>query len=271
MPGVHSTAVIHPSASIASDAQIGPYTIIGEGVLIGSGAQIGPHCFIEHAQIGKNFKAISHAMIGTPPQDLKYNNEPTKLVVGDNCMVRECVTLNRGTMADGSDGITRVGSNCYFMAYSHVAHDCVVGDHVVMVNCAALGGHSSVGNNVIFGGLSAAHQFVRIGESVMVGGNTGVERDVPPFAMVEGNRGEIIGINIIGLRRRGFNREQVGDMRKAFDLLFFSDHIMEDALKIISAGNFGPHMTPLLDFLKTSSKRGISKSRKSSKIEEFVF
>ncbi|MBI4668552.1 MAG: acyl-ACP--UDP-N-acetylglucosamine O-acyltransferase [Elusimicrobia bacterium] len=260
---IHPTAIIHPTAQLDKDVKIGPYAVIGENVVVAQGTSVGAHAFIEFASIGKDCLISPHAFIGTPPQDVKYKSEPTRLILGDKCIVRECVTLNRGTMADGGEGITRIGNSCFFMAYSHVAHDCVVGNNVVLINCAALAGHVTVEDNVMFGGLSAAHQFVRIGRLTMVGGATGVERDAPPFSMIEGNRGRIVGINIIGLRRNGFNKDQVVNIKKAFDLLFRSGQTLAEALNFFEKTAPGPELKPLLDFLKAPSKRGITNAEKT--------
>lgn len=267
---IHPTAIVHPSARIEQGVSIGPYAVIGEGVTVGAGTSIGSHSVVEFAAIGKNCRISPHAVVGTPPQDFKYNNEPTKLIMGDNCVVRECVTLNRGTLADGGDGATVIGNDCYFMAYSHVAHDCMVGNGAVLVNCAALAGHVTLGDYVMIGGLSAVHQFVRVGTLVMVGGATGVERDAPPFSMIEGNRGKLMGLNMVGLRRRGFNRAQVSAIHKAYETLFHSGRPLADALVLLEQGNPGPELHSLIDFLKAPSKRGITRPEKTAQAAEAV-
>ncbi|MEK6544467.1 MAG: acyl-ACP--UDP-N-acetylglucosamine O-acyltransferase, partial [Elusimicrobiota bacterium] len=223
MSNIHPTAIIDPSARLGADISIGPYCVIGRDVEIGSGAKVGAHTVIENATIGANLKVIAGAFIGTPPQDLKYKDEPTRVQIGDNCTVRECVTLNGGTTTDGGDGVTRIGNNCLFMAYSHVAHDCVVADNVIMTNCVALAGHVKLGEGAIIGGLSAVHQFVRIGEGAMIGGVSGVERDVPPYCLAQGNRCELIGLNLIGLKRKKADRATIAAVRNAFETLFNSN------------------------------------------------
>lgn len=255
---IHPTVVIDPSAQIDSSVEIGPYAVIGEKVEIGAGCKIGAHAFMERCRIGKNCVLSPFASIGTPPQDLKYKNEPTSLVLGDECTVREFVTLNRGTLADGGEGVTRIGNKCYFMTNSHVAHDCIVGDGVILINSVALAGHVTVGDGAIFGGLSAAHQFVRVGQGVMIGGATGVERDVPPYALVEGNRARIIGVNVVGLKRSGASKSDLMSIRKAFEELFASSRPMAEAVAAIELQNPQGILREILDFLKAPSKRGIT-------------
>lgn len=262
MARIHPTAIVDPSAELAEDLDIGPYVIIGKGVKIGPGAKIGPHVVIEHATIGNNLTVTANAFIGTPPQDLKYHDEPTRIIIGDDCSIRECVTLNRGSFKEGADGLTAIGNQCYFMAYSHVGHDCKVGDGVILTNCAALGGHVSVGDNAILGGLAGTHQFVRIGAGAMIGGATGVERDIPPFCLAEGNRAQLLGINIIGLKRRGAGRQTIALMRRAFDALFLNESALEASINMLEKEELKiPELQELINFLKVPSKRGITRAR----------
>ncbi|MBI4064509.1 MAG: acyl-ACP--UDP-N-acetylglucosamine O-acyltransferase [Elusimicrobia bacterium] len=255
---MHPTAIIDPTARIEPSVTVGPYAIIGKNAVIGDNTSVAGHAFIEHSVIGKDCVIGPYAVIGSPPQDLKYKDEPTRVELGDNCVVREFVTLNRGTVADGGHGVTKIGNNCFFMTYSHVGHDCVVGSNVVLVNCAALGGHAVVGDHVMIGGLSAVHQFVRVGQLCMIGGATGVEKDLPPYALVEGNRGKIVGINVIGLRRKGFTKSQLVNIRKAYEALFFSGKTLKDDLAALESNSPGPELQPLIEFLKLPSKRGIT-------------
>lgn len=196
-------ARVDPDAEVADDAEIGPFCVIGPGVSIGSGTQVGPHTVVRGpTAIGRNNRIFSFASIGEGPQDLKYANEPTRLEIGDRNTIREYVTLNRGS-AHGT-GTTRIGNDNMFMAYSHVAHDCVVGDHTVFANCASLAGHVDIGDWAILGGFCGIHQFCRVGEHSFAGMGAMVSRDVPPYVIVAGNHARSYGINKNGLRRRGF-------------------------------------------------------------------
>jgi UDP-N-acetylglucosamine acyltransferase len=182
---IHPTAIIDPSAQIAAGVQIGPYAVIGPEVVLEARVKIGPHATVEFAEVGEACQIHAGAFVGTAPQDLKYRGERTKLALGPGCVVRECVTLNRGTAATG---VTRIGARCLFMAYSHVAHDCVIGSEVIVANSVAIAGHVEVGDGAVLGGLSAIHQFARIGKLAMIGGGAMVPVDVPPFMLAWGDR-----------------------------------------------------------------------------------
>ena len=262
VPNIHPTAVIHSTARVDEGVEIGPYAVLGENVALGLGTKVGSHAFIEHAIIGQNCVIHPFAAVGTPPQDLKYRGEAGRLIMGNECTAREFVTLNRGTLSDGGDGVTRIGNKCFFMANSHVAHDCQVADGTILINSVALAGHVTVEEGTIFGGLSAAHQFVRIGRFAMIGGATGVERDVPPYALVEGNRARIIGVNIVGLKRRGTTREELSLIRQAFALLFSSEHPLAQAIETLEAQQPKGIVLELINFLKAPSKRGITSKEK---------
>ncbi len=252
---IHSTAIIDKSAEIEKDTEIGPFAIIGKGVKIKSGTTVGAFTFIEYAEIGKNCKIFSSAFIGTEPQDLKYKNEKTKIIIGNNCIVRECVTLNRGTAARG---ITEIGNDCMFQAYSHVGHDCIIGNNVIMSNAATLAGHVEIGNNVIISGLVAVHQFVRIGEFTMLGGGAMVVLDVPPFCQAQGDRAKLVGLNIVGLKRHGFTEKQIGDIKSAYKTVFTSGLTVIEAIDQLSASNPSKEIKEFVDFIK-NSKRGIAR------------
>ena len=219
MTNIHPTAVIAPGAQIAADAQIGPYCIVDADVSIGAGTQLVSHVVVSgHTTIGKNCKIFPFASLGHQPQDLKFKGEKTTLTIGDNNMIREHVTMNPGT--EGGAKTTSIGDNGLFMVGAHVAHDCRVGNNVIMANNATLGGHVEVGDHSIIGGLAAVHQFVRIGSHAIIGGMSGVEHDVIPYGSVMGERANLAGLNLVGLKRRGFDRDTIHALRNAYKMLF---------------------------------------------------
>jgi UDP-N-acetylglucosamine acyltransferase len=261
---IHSTAIIHPDAQIADDVEIGPYTIIGARTVIHAGTKIASHAVIESAEIGENCTIFSHAAVGTAPQDLKYRNEPTRLVLGPRCMIREFVTLNRGTTASGT---TAIGADCLFMAYTHVAHDCVIGNSVIMANAATLGGHVVIGDNAFLGGGSMVHQFCRIGRLAMLGGGSMVSQDILPFVQTQGDRAHLVGLNVVGLRRRGYTAETIEDIKGVYRILFMTGLPMEEALDQIEASCAGPEVREMIDFIHIS-KRGICRTVRKEAAEE---
>ena len=223
-------ALVSPQAQLAADVTVGPFSIIGQGVEIGPRTIVGPHVVINGpTRIGADNRFFQFASIGDAPQDKKYNGEPTRLEIGDRNVFRESCTVNRGTM-QGS-GITRIGNDNLFMAYSHVAHDCIVGDKVIFANCAALAGHVEIGDWVILGGLTAVHQFVKIGAHAFLAGGAIVQRDVPPYVMVAGNPAEPHMVNSEGLKRRGYDPEQIKNIRNAYRVLYRSNLKLADALE----------------------------------------
>jgi UDP-N-acetylglucosamine acyltransferase len=239
--------------------EIGPYAIIGANVKIGRGTTVGAHAVIEGwTEIGEENRISHMASIGAPPQDLRYKGEETTLVIGDRNIIREFVTLHRGT--PGGRGTTVMGSNCMLMAYSHIAHDCRVGSNVIMANSATLAGHVTVENNVVFGGLCAVHQFTRIGEFVMVGGGTMVAQDILPYtiAVSEARReASLRGLNLIGLKRNGFSDELIRDLKNAYKILAFSKLKLPDAMeRIRNVIRQSPQRDHLISFIE-GSKRGI--------------
>ncbi|PLX74838.1 MAG: acyl-[acyl-carrier-protein]--UDP-N-acetylglucosamine O-acyltransferase [Desulfuromonas sp.] len=253
---IHPTAIVHPNAEIGDNVEIGPYSVIGENVSIGAGTRIGPHVVIEDwTEIGEDNNIFQFASIGAPPQDLKFGGEKTTLKIGDRNMIRESVTMHRGT-GDGG-GQTIIGDDNLFMAYTHVAHDCRVGNHVIMANCATLAGHVEVDDYAILGGLSAYHQFVRIGCHVMISGGAIATQDVPPYVIAQGDRASTHGVNAIGLSRRGFSKEAVRAIKNAYKTIYRSDLRLEDALEQIM-GESGdlPEVKVFIDFIK-GSERGI--------------
>ena len=252
---IHSQAIIDPSAKIADDVSIGPFTVIGADVEIDSGTTIASHVVINGpTKIGKDNRIFQFASVGEKPQDLKFKDEPTQLIVGDRNTIREYVTLHRGT-PDGNN-VTKIGSDNLFMASSHVAHDCIVGDHVIMANATALAGHVVVEDHVILGGYTTVHQFTRIGAHAFTGFSTAIDRDVLPFFTVAGNRARAIGINKEGLKRRGFSTETIRALQETFKLLIKSSCSHKVALgKVEEIAQKDKNVRMMLDFLD-SSERG---------------
>ncbi len=250
---IHPTAVIGQSAVLGEGVTVGPYTVIEDDVEIGDGTRIWPHVHIASgARIGSECKIYSGAVLATEPQDLKFSGEKTFLFVGDRTVIRECVTLNRGTKASGK---TVIGSDNLFMAYVHVGHDCVIGNHVVVANCVPFGGHCEVGDYVVVGGLAAVHQFVRIGRFSMLGGLSRVTLDVPPFVMASGNETfRFEGLNSIGLKRRGFTPEKITLIKDAYRILFQSGLLLANALeKVKSEIPPEPEIVEILDFFASGT------------------
>jgi len=261
MVAVHATAVVERDAELAEDVQIGPYCVVGPEVRLGAGVRLASHVVIAgRTTIGAGSRIFSFASIGTIPQDMKYRGEPSELRVGANSVIREYVTMNPGTEAGNM--LTRVGDHGLFMIGVHIAHDCTVGDHVVMANNATLGGHVSIADYAILGGLSAVHQFVRIGRHAIVGGMTGVENDVIPYGSVTGNRARLSGLNIVGLKRRGFSRDDVQALRKAYRLLFAPEGTMAERLEDVAqlfADNAA--VMEVVSFIRADSPRALCQPR----------
>ncbi len=252
-PNIHPTAIIHPTAVIHPTAKIGPYTIIGPECVLEENVQVGSYCRIEYAVIKKNTKIFDSVCIGTLPQDIKFKGEKTLAIIGENCIIREFVTIHRGTVTK----ITSVGNNCYLMAYSHIAHDCKVGNDVIIANCGTLAGHVTVEDGVNIGGLVAIHQYTRVGKLAMLGGGAMVSKDVPPYVIVAGDRAELRGVNIIGLKRKGFTREKIKKIKEVYKKLFRSKLPLSEAIKRIEAeNNYPEEVRYMIEFIK-SSKRGI--------------
>jgi UDP-N-acetylglucosamine acyltransferase len=247
-------ALVSPQAQLAADVTVGPFSIIGPNVEIGPRTVIGPHVVINGpTRVGADNRFYQFASIGEPPQDKKYNGEPTRLEIGDRNVFRESCTVNRGTVQ--GLGVTRIGNDNLFMAYSHVAHDCTVGDKVVFANCAALAGHVEIGDWVILGGLTAVHQFVKIGAHAFLAGGAIVQRDVPPYVMVAGNPAQPHMVNSEGLKRRGFDEEQVKNIRNAYRVLYRSDLKLADALeKLRPLCATRVEIKAFVDFITTSTR-----------------
>jgi UDP-N-acetylglucosamine acyltransferase len=253
----HPTALISSKAQIAADVQIGPYSIIEDDVVIGRGAIIDTSVSIKSgARIGENVKIYHGAAIAGPPQDLKFAGEKTELVVGDDTIIREFVTLNRGTAAHGR---TEIGKNCLFMAYSHAAHDCIIGDNVIIANSVQMGGHVEIGDFAIMGGATVIHQFSLIGEHAMVGGGFRITQDILPYSTVAGYPLRCLGLNSIGLQRRGFPPETIATLKKLFRFLMSSKLNTSQALaKIDEEVEKIPEVVKVLEFIKRS-ERGVVK------------
>lgn len=253
---IHPTAIVDKAAEIGSGVEIGPYCVIGPNVVLGDRCRLHAHVVLDgRTRIGAETEIFPFSSIGQIPQDLKYGGEPAELVIGERNVIREHVTMNIGT--EGGGMMTKVGDGCLFMAASHVAHDCVVGDNVILANNATLAGHVTVGEFAILGGLSAARQFVRIGKHAMVGGLTGVENDVIPFGLVMGDRARLSGLNLIGLKRRGYSQEQIAELRKAYRLLFADEGTFQERVESV-ANEFGDHeaVADIIDFIRATSSRG---------------
>jgi UDP-N-acetylglucosamine acyltransferase len=234
VPRIHSTALVDRTSELADDVEVGPYSVVGARVRIGAGTVLGPHVVISgRTTIGRGNRFFPFCSIGGAPQDKKYAGEDTELVIGDGNTVRECCTISLGTAQGG--GVTRIGSDNWIMAYAHIAHDCVVGDHTILANNATLAGHVTVGDWVVIGGLSAVHQFCSVGPHAMAGGGSIVLRDIPPYVMCNGNPAEPHGINTEGLKRRGFEAETINLLRRAYKLLYKEGMTTVEAVSALAA------------------------------------
>jgi len=259
---IHATAVVAPGARVADGVEIGPYSIVGEHVAIGPGCVIGPHCVIDgHTTIGRDNTFYRFCSIGGVPQDKKYSGEPTRLEIGDGNTVREYVTINTGTAQDV--GVTRLGDDNWIMAYVHIAHDCQIASHTVIANAVQLAGHIHIDDWAIVGGLSASHQFVRIGAHTMVGGTSSIRQDIPPYVMGAGDPFRPVGINSEGLSRRGFPPEVIASLKEAYKILYRRQLNVEqavDQIRDLQSAQPAAHaaLQVLLDFLETST-RGIAR------------
>jgi UDP-N-acetylglucosamine acyltransferase len=247
-------AIVSPDAQLARDVEVGPFAVIGPGVVVGPGTWIGPHAVVNGpTTLGRDCKVFQFASIGDAPQDKKYRGEPTRLEVGDRNTFREFCTINRGTV--GGHGVTRIGDDNLFMAYSHVAHDCVVGSKCVMSNCTALAGHVELGDWVILSGYAAVHQFCKVGAHAFLANNAAVTRDVPPYLMVAGSPAEPKGINSEGLKRRGFGPEQIAHLKNAYRVLYRSGLKLTEATEqLTELAKTQPEVALLVEFLGTVTR-----------------
>ncbi len=255
---IHETAIVHSGARIAQNVEIGPYAVIGEHVEIGEGTTIGPHAVIEgRTTLGRNNRVFQFAALGAIPQDLKYRGEPTRLIIGDGNQIREFATIHIGTENGG--GVTRIGNNNLFMSYSHIGHDCKIGNNIVFANCATMAGHVEIQDWAIMGGLCAVHQFSRVGCHCMISGGSMVNQDILPYVIAQGDRAKPIGINVVGMRRRGFSDEVIHDIKEAFRLVFRSCLTKAEALARIGAEiAMTPELKVFVDFFE-NSQRGIAR------------
>ena len=254
---VHPTAIVHRDAVLGAGVKIGPFCTVGPDVVIGDGTELVSHVVVEgHTRIGEKVVLFPFCTVGMAPQDLKYKGEPTRTEIGDRTQIREHCTIHRGT-ATGR-GITRVGSDCLLMAVAHVAHDCELGNGVIVANNAVMGGHVSIGDNAVIGGAAAIHQFVRVGRAAMIGGVSGVEADVIPFGSVIGNRAHLAALNVIGLKRRGYNKDQIHHLHIVFRALFRGPGVFADRV-VQTRALYGdePLVAEILAFIDSPSHRGL--------------
>ena len=253
---INKTALIDSKAQISSNVKIGPYTVIGPNVVIEKNTIVHSHVNISgNTKIGSGNKIYPFASLGNDPQDLKYNNEPTKLIIGNNNTIREYVTINPGTINGG--GVTKVGNNCLLMISSHIAHDCLVGNNVIIANNVPLGGHAIIEDNVVIGGNSAVQQFTRIGKMAMIGGMTGVLHDVIPYGLSTGNRNSLQGLNIIGLRRAKFENKEILGLSEAYKEIFATKNITENINNLNSSFQENPLVKKVIEFITKDKKRSI--------------
>ncbi|MDR3071267.1 MAG: acyl-ACP--UDP-N-acetylglucosamine O-acyltransferase [Endomicrobium sp.] len=250
---IHSTAIIDKSAVIGENVEMGAYTVVGKGVVVGSGTVIGSNVYMEHAEIGKNCKLFNSASVGTSPQVVNCSNEFSKVYIGDGTVIREFVSLNRGTKTTG----TVIGKNCYFMMASHVAHDCQIGNSVIIANCSAVGGHVEIGDNAFISANVGLHQFIKIGKETMVGAGTAVTMDIIPYALCSGYRAKLNGLNLVGMKRRAMSIEDINAVKRAYRILFMSKFLLKDALAEIEQ-IVSPCVKEVVRFIN-NSKRGIAR------------
>ena len=261
MPDIHPTAIVDREARLGGGVSIGPYCVVGGGVALGDGCTLVSHVVVDgRTDIGSNTRVFPFASIGHAPQDQKYKGEPSTLRIGANNIIREHVTINPGTLGGGM--VTRVGDECLLMVGAHVAHDCTVGDHVIMANNATLAGHVIVEDYAIIGGLSAVHQFCRIGKHAMVGGMSGVECDVIPYGSVMGDRARLSGLNVVGLRRHGFSRTDISALRRAYRLMFAAEGTMAERLEdVVEAYSSQEAVMEIVNFIRSDSNRAMCQPR----------
>lgn len=224
---VHPTAIVSPSAQLGQGVRIGPYCIVGEDVVLRDNVELVSHVTVAgRTEIGAGTRIFPFASVGHQPQDLKYHGEPSRLVIGERCTIRESVTINPGT--EGGGMLTSIGNDCLIMASAHVAHDCIVGNNVILANYVGLAGHSVIGDYVAFGGMCAVHQFVRIGNHAFIGAQSMIDSDVIPYGMAVGNRARLAGLNVVGLKRRGFDRESIHTLRTAYRMVFSAEGTLRE-------------------------------------------
>lgn len=255
---IHTTAVVHPKTRIAEGVEIGPFSVIGEHVALGKDTKIASHVLIDGwTTIGERNQIHSFSSIGTPPQDIGYKNEETYLIIGNDNVIRECATVHRATTK--ADRKTEIGDRNYLMAYSHVAHDCKLGNHIIMANSAGLAGHITIEDYAILGGIVGVHQHVRIGAYAMIGGQSAIVQDIPPYVSAAGNRAQLYGLNTIGLKRKGFSDEVIHNLKKAYKIIFRSGMTLDEAFqKVMEEFPEAKEVKYFVDFMR-HSKRGVTR------------
>ncbi len=253
---IHKTAIIESKINISDNVKIGPYSVIGPNVEIGEGTEIQSHVSITgNTKIGKNNKIYPFASIGNDPQDLKFQGEETKLEIGDNNKIREYVTINTGTKGGG--GLTKIGNNCLFMVSAHIAHDCFVGNNVILANNVPLGGHAKIDDNAIIGGNSAVQQFTRVGKCAMIGGMCGVVRDIIPYGIAHGNRSVLHGLNLIGLRRKNISNKEIMILTEAYKEIFKNENLTENLGNLSNEFKKNELVAEVIEFIEKDKKRPI--------------
>ncbi|MGO1117495.1 acyl-ACP--UDP-N-acetylglucosamine O-acyltransferase [Rhodovibrionaceae bacterium A322] len=266
MSDIHPSAVVDPAATIGADVTIGPFCVVGPQVTLADSVILNSHVVLDgKTSVGSGTQIFPFASIGTQPQDLKFKGETSRVEIGANTVIREHVTINPGT--EGGGLVTRVGDNCLIMVGAHVAHDCQVGNHCILVNNATLAGHVTIGDHAIVGGLAAIHQFVRIGAHAMIGGMSGIEQDVIPYGIALGDRANLSGLNLVGLKRRGFSRDEIHGLRQAYKELFAEEGTFKERLDKVGQ-NFSQLDTvkELIAFLEHDSSRGISQPKQDQEV-----
>jgi UDP-N-acetylglucosamine acyltransferase len=257
---IHPTAIVVEGARIAPGATVGPYATIGAEVVLADGVQVGAHAVLDGiTHLAEGVQILPFASVGLPPQDLKYKGEPTRVEIGPRTIVREHATVHRGSVS--GEGVTRVGADCLIMCVAHVGHDCVLEDRVILANNVMLGGHVHIGDTVFVGGGTAIHQSVRIGRQAVIGGMSGVERDVIPYGSCMGNRARLIGLNLIGLKRRGFSRETINALRATYRALFRGRGTFDSRIALATqAHGDQPQVAEVLAFIAGASRRGLMRA-----------
>ncbi len=255
---IHKTAIVNPKAKLGKSVKVGAYSIIEQDVEIGEGAYIGPHVFIDkYTRIGEGSQVFPFASIGTIPQDLKFGGEKSGVWIGNNNVIREFVTINRGTKHGG--GITKLGNRNLIMAYAHVAHDCIIGNHVILANAATLAGHIEIEDYATIGGLVAIHQFVRVGTHAFIGGASGIVQDIPPYVLAAGNHAKLYGINVLGLKRKNFPKKTLDALKQAYRVIFRSEMLLKDAIQKARREVASlPEVAKFIRFIE-NSERGITR------------
>ncbi|MDI6757470.1 MAG: acyl-ACP--UDP-N-acetylglucosamine O-acyltransferase [Endomicrobiia bacterium] len=257
MTKIHPAAIVDKTAEIDASVTIGAYAVIGPGVFIGKDTTVGHHAWIENSRIGSDNRIYPYAVVGAQPQDLKYAGAKTEVKIGNSCVIREFSTVHRATAPSAP---TRIGDHCYLMAGTHLGHDSILGDNVIIANGTQLAGHVEVAEGVVMSALVGIHQFVRVGRLVMIGGGAMVSQDIPPFVQAQGDRAKLVGLNLVGLKRKRFTSETISEIKSAFRSIFISEIPMQEALDQISAAEPSIEVKELVEFIE-KSKRGVCRAR----------